>query len=75
MIESEIDLRALYSIPHPKIPTLQAREPLKEELMHFVRCLQCDQEPLTNGKFATKVVEVLEKAQQSLDTGRKVMLK
>jgi UDP-2-acetamido-3-amino-2,3-dideoxy-glucuronate N-acetyltransferase len=45
------------------------REPLRSELEHFVTCVDTRQQPATDGHNGLRVLEVLEAAQQSLQTG------
>ena len=47
-------------IPVPK------KEPLKEELKHFIHCITTREEPLTNGEEGLRVLKVLNKAEESL---------
>jgi len=53
------------------IPSLDNREPLREQLAHFVKCVQERREPLTGGREGLAVVKVLEAAQAELDRNRK----
>lgn len=48
------------AIPHDKA------EPLQLELQHFVECCEQRRTPLTDGRHALEVMEVLHRAQQSL---------
>ncbi len=53
------------------IPRIDQIEPLKIEAAHFVACLQGKEKPLSDGATGLRVVEVLEKACQSIkDDGR-----
>ncbi len=45
---------------------LPAVEPLKEELSHFLDCLDSRKEPRTSGEEGLRVLRVLEKCQQAL---------
>jgi len=45
--------------------------PLTLEQLHFKECVEKGQTPLTNGKHAVKVLEILEQAQQSLETTKR----
>jgi UDP-2-acetamido-3-amino-2,3-dideoxy-glucuronate N-acetyltransferase len=47
------------------IPLLES-EPLKNECLHFLNCIQKGEEPLTSGEEGLRVTEVLEKAEYSL---------
>ena len=51
------------------IPKVPAREPLKEQVIHFVRCCQDNLQPETDATSARRVVEVLEAASESLRNG------
>ena len=48
------------------IPKISNKEPLKEEIDHFINCIINDEEPLTNGANGWEVVGILEKAQEQL---------
>jgi predicted dehydrogenase len=55
------------------IPSLENREPLHEQLLHFVRCVHERSEPLTGAHDGLAVVRILEKAQADLDRSRTAM--
>jgi len=63
--ESRFLLR-LGDVYSPSIPT---SEPLKKECEHFVHCVATGASPISDGKFGVRVVQVLEAAQKSLDSG------
>jgi len=44
----------------------EKKEPLREELLHFVDCIKTRKPPNTNGREGLRVLEVLEKAQDCL---------
>ncbi len=48
------------------IPRLEQREPLREQLEHFVDCVRNGKEPLTSARDGVAVVRVLEQAQGEL---------
>ena len=48
------------------IPRLEQREPLREQLEHFVDCINTGQRPLTSADDGVAVVKVLERAEQEL---------
>ena len=48
---------------------LEEAEPLRLECEHFLKCIRENQEPLTNGRQALKVLKVLEASQISLEQG------
>jgi predicted dehydrogenase len=50
------------------IPKVPVREPLKEQVNHFLRCLRGEEQCVSDGRFAAAVVAVLEQAQQALDS-------
>jgi predicted dehydrogenase len=49
------------------IPHLEPLEPLREELAHFVECINTGREPLTSAADAVAIVRVLEWAAHELD--------
>ncbi len=55
------------------IPSLDNREPLREQLTHFVTCVQERKEPVGSGREGLAVVKVLEAAQVQLDHARSAM--
>lgn len=52
----------------------QMREPLKEELSHFIECLRTRKMPKTDGDNGIRVLKVLESCQSSLEKNKVVML-
>jgi UDP-2-acetamido-3-amino-2,3-dideoxy-glucuronate N-acetyltransferase len=50
-----------YSIP------FKMRAPLEEELLHFYQCVKSRQQPITDGLEGLRVLQILEKAQKSLE--------
>jgi len=46
---------------------VEEKEPLKEELRHFLECISTRKRPLTDGKEGLQVLRVLERAQSFLD--------
>lgn len=46
-------------------PRVEPKEPLQEELVHFLKCINENSKPLTDGEFGMRVVAVLEAAEQS----------
>ena len=57
------------------IPNLQHPEPLVTEFHHFTACIRGSEEPLTDARYAAKVVKVLEAAQASiLENGKRVLI-
>jgi predicted dehydrogenase len=51
------------------IPKLRVTEPLRNEMAHFVRCVETGERPLTDATNGLEVVRVLEAADQSLREG------
>jgi predicted dehydrogenase len=51
------------------IPKLRMAEPLRNEVSHFVRCVETGERPLTDAQNGLDVVRVLEAADESLRTG------
>lgn len=45
---------------------VESKEPLKEELLHFLHCIEERQKPRTDGQEGLRVLRILEAAQQSL---------
>ena len=57
-------------------PYVRQEEPLKTECEHFLNCIRTGELPMTNGRQAREVVEVLEAASHSLENnGQQVVLK
>lgn len=51
------------------IPKLKMSEPLRNECLHFLECIREGKRPLTDGVNGLKVVQVLERAEESLRQG------
>jgi predicted dehydrogenase len=47
------------------IPKIELTEPLRNECLHFIRCIETGQQPLTGARSGWQVVRVLEAAQRS----------
>ena len=47
--------------------TLSKEEPLEATCRHFIECIECRKQPLTNGREALNVLKVLNEAQKSLE--------
>ncbi len=45
------------------IPRIENREPLREELVHFVRCVETGATPRSDGRQGLEIVRILERAQ------------
>lgn len=48
---------------------LEAGEPLRRECLHFLKCIQSRERPLTDGESGLRVLKVLAAAEQSLASG------
>jgi UDP-2-acetamido-3-amino-2,3-dideoxy-glucuronate N-acetyltransferase len=53
----------------PEFVSVEGREPLREECLHFLQCIQDRATPITDGHEGYRVLEVLQRAQQSLEDG------
>jgi UDP-2-acetamido-3-amino-2,3-dideoxy-glucuronate N-acetyltransferase len=51
----------------PEFVPLEEKEPLREECLHFLQCIEKRETPLTDGNEGYRVLEVLRRAQQSLE--------
>lgn len=57
------------------IPAIENKEPLKEEIYHFIDCIVHKKAPINDGNNGLQVVRVLEALQKSLDSnGKEVKL-
>jgi len=65
----EIEHEGSYTIP------IEYREPLKEELKHFISCAQNHTQPLSDMYSGKRAVEMVEVAFESARTGKKILLK
>jgi UDP-2-acetamido-3-amino-2,3-dideoxy-glucuronate N-acetyltransferase len=54
-----------------KVPVDNHKEPLKEEILHFIECVKNRIRPKTDGKEGVKVLSLLERAEKSLTSGGK----
>lgn len=52
------------------IPSIENREPLREQLAHFVSCVADRKQPITGGAEGLAIVRLLEAAQRELDRTR-----
>ena len=50
-------------------PRIDGREPIRNELEHFVHCCQTGETPLSDGEFGLRVVQALAAAEHSLRRG------
>lgn len=46
---------------------VEAKEPLREECLHFVQCIERRETPITDGNEGYRVLEVLHRAQRALE--------
>ncbi len=53
------------------IPRIENKEPLKEEINHFIDCIINKKKPLNDGTNGMEVVRILEALQKSLDNNSK----
>lgn len=56
-----------------RIPKIDTVEPLRQELEHFISCIQNGSVPLTDGRAGLRVVQVLEAAAHSMKNGGNVV--
>lgn len=49
---------------------VEKKEPLKEELRHFIECIETRKTPRTDGEEGLRVLKVLERAEKSLKEGK-----
>jgi predicted dehydrogenase len=47
-------------------PYFKMSEPVRNECLHFIECVQCARKPLSSGKEGLEVVQILEAATESL---------
>lgn len=55
-------------------PILDDRSPLELQCLHFLDCIASREKPLTDGYEGYQNVRILEYAQQSLETGQRVLI-
>jgi len=53
----------------PEYVSVEAKEPLQEECLHFLKCIDKRETPVTDGNEGYRVLEVLDRAQKSLENG------
>jgi predicted dehydrogenase len=61
----EIDAKKLINLQQIPIPS---HEPLRQELSHFVQCIERKERPKTDFEFACRVVSILEAARHSMQS-------
>lgn len=52
----------------------EPESPLKSEMLHFLRCIETDQDPRSGAEEAIKTLEILSAAQKSCQSGQWVVL-
>ncbi len=53
---------------------IKKSEPLKEELKHFIECIEQNKTPVNNGKIGYEIVKMCEAAIKSAKTGKEIVL-
>lgn len=53
------------------IPSIETKEPLKEELSSFLNCILQHKKPVNDGENGLEVIKIIEALQKSLDTNSK----
>ncbi|TSC85020.1 MAG: oxidoreductase domain-containing protein [Parcubacteria group bacterium Gr01-1014_13] len=53
-------------IDQPVVPIVTAREPLRNELEHFIECINTNSRPLTGIEFGSKVTKMMEEISKRL---------
>jgi UDP-2-acetamido-3-amino-2,3-dideoxy-glucuronate N-acetyltransferase len=53
----------------PLFVPVEGKEPLREECLHFLHCIEKRETPITDGNEGYRVLEVLHRAQQALEKG------
>lgn len=54
-------------------PEIEQKEPLKEEILHFIEYIKKNQQPFSDGENGLRVVEILESAQKSLENNSQLI--
>jgi UDP-2-acetamido-3-amino-2,3-dideoxy-glucuronate N-acetyltransferase len=54
---------------NPEYIPVEPKEPLREECLHFIKCIKERKAPITDGSEGYRVLEVLDRAQRSLENG------
>ena len=47
-------------------PTLKKKEPLQEEINHFIDCIKNNKKPFTDGYNGLEIVKIMEKIEKKL---------
>ena len=76
IVVEENTVEATFSVRDGKviIPQIEDKQPLKEECLHFIECLEKDKVPFTDGEEGFRVVRILEAAQASLKQEKPVKI-
>lgn len=53
-------------IDQPAVPVVAAREPLRNELEHFIKCVNTNTQPLTGIEFGSRVTKMMEEISKQL---------
>jgi UDP-2-acetamido-3-amino-2,3-dideoxy-glucuronate N-acetyltransferase len=53
----------------PEFVAVEEKEPLREECLHFLQCIEKRTTPITDGNEGYRVLDVLHRAQQALENG------
>jgi UDP-2-acetamido-3-amino-2,3-dideoxy-glucuronate N-acetyltransferase len=53
----------------PEFVAVEEKEPLREECLHFLQCIENRATPITDGNEGYRVLDVLHRAQQALENG------
>jgi UDP-2-acetamido-3-amino-2,3-dideoxy-glucuronate N-acetyltransferase len=54
---------------NPEYVEIEPKEPLREECVHFLECIEKRKKPITDGDEGYRVLEVLDRAQKALENG------
>ncbi len=61
--------------PEGEIVEIEEKEPLKEECLHFLHCIETGEKPRTDGEEGLRVLRILDVCQRSLDeSGKKIYI-
>ena len=52
---------ANYTVGNIIIPTIKFEEPIKEEMKHFIQCIEKNEQPITNGVHGVRVMDIMER--------------
>ena len=53
----------------PEYVAVESKEPLREECLHFLECIEKRKRPITDGNEGYRVLEILDRAQKALENG------